>query len=90
MDKVELTMEENHRQTEEAARILSSLEMEESNYRFGRKVTRTVLRAYRMVYLAVPLGQLTDRDLLSIRGIGPKSLEKIRNTVPRPIGEERG
>lgn len=52
----------------------------------SNRLGNTVRRAYQQGVLTKPINELTDDELLRVRGIGPKSLEQIRSrTHPQDV-----
>ena len=85
MGKLEFSMEENRKQIEDVEKILQPLANEKSVGYVGKRAALAIIRAYHMVYFIVPIEQLTDEDLLSIHGIGVKSLKKVREIIKRKM-----
>ncbi len=75
-------MEENEL-TKEACKLMEPLVGDDIPPYTGRKAAFAVARAYRSGYFRVPVKQLTDDDLLSIRGFGPCMLKEFREVIKK-------
>ena len=52
--------------------------------RVSNRVYLLIGRYYLQGFLDKPLEQTTDEELLSIKGLGTKTLEEIRKVIPAP------
>ena len=67
--------------TKEACKLMQPLVADDIPPNTGRKAAFAVARAYRSGYFRVPVNQLTDNDLLSIRGFGRCMLKEFREVI---------
>jgi hypothetical protein len=57
-------------------------------YFLPTRVRLAIERAYYMKVVDKPVEQLTDREILNIRNIGPKALAEIRKLLPSPQAQD--